>query len=700
MLSSSHSHQVSASRHRHRIFGMTAMLVVGTLGLSACGQVDDPTQAAEQFAEQLSSDQLEALDGASLAKGSMEPESLAEATDALAAYPATVSLDSVVEDDADELTATADYTVTWNLSDGTETEDAAEASDAPDESDTTSEEQWSYTTQATLVWDDEAEAWEPQLAAETLVPGLAEGGRVDVAVAPAQRGKILDTQDVPLATERPVQRIGIDKTHLLNELAVDGEEPTDDEVSAAAAESATALAEALDLDTDTFVDRMQAAGDRAWVEFIVLRDDDETDIPSDQITEIPGAVAREDTMVLGPTATFARSLLGSYGEPSAEQVENSDGEMTAGTPTGLSGLQHTYNDDLSGTNGLEITVDNADVSTEDLPDSDPVEFSRESEDGTAITTTLDTRIQELAEETIGDSDVLAGLVAIRPSDGHILAAADGPEDTSWPLAMQGSYAPGSTFKIVTALAMLRNGMDAESTVECPETINVSGTEISNFDGYPSEHLGEITLADAIAQSCNTSFVGQFEDISPQQEHDAATALGLVEDPLVGYDGAFLGSVPTDVEGAQHAAGLFGQGLVQTSPLGMATVAASVSAGETVSPVLVSDPSVDPTENENLPGNTPLTEDEAAQLRELMSGPVETGTVPILQDVPGAPVLAKTGTAEYVSEGEDLAHTWIMALHGDLAVSLFFHEGFAGAQTNGPVLKEFLTELEEIMPSES
>ena len=679
---------------------MTAMLVVGTLGLSACGQVDDPTQAAEQFAEQLSSDQLEALDGASLAEGSMEPESLAEATAALAAYPATVSLDSVVEDDADELTATADYTVTWNLSDGIEAEDAAEASDAPDESDATSEDHWSYTTKATLVWNDEAEAWEPQLAAETLVPGLAEGGRVDVAVAPAQRGKILDTQDVPLATERPVQRIGIDKTHLLNELAVDGEEPTDDEVSEAAAESATALAEALDLDTDTFIDRVQAAGDRAWVEFIVLRDDDETDIPSDQITEIPGAVAREDTMVLGPTATFARSLLGSYGEPSAEQVENADGAMTAGTPTGLSGLQHTYNDDLSGTNGLEITVDNADASTEDLPDSDPVEFSRESEDGTAITTTLDTRIQELAEETIGDSDVLAGLVAIRPSDGHILAAADGPEDTSWPLAMQGSYAPGSTFKIVTALAMLRNGMDAESTVECPETINVGGTEISNFDGYPSDHLGEITLADAIAQSCNTSFVGQFEDISPQQEHDAATALGLVEDPIVGYDGAFLGSVPTDVEGTQHAAGLFGQGLVQTSPLGMATVAASVSAGETVSPVLVSDPSVDPTENENLPGNTPLTEDEAAQLRELMSGPVETGTVPILQDVPGAPVLAKTGTAEYVSEGEDLAHTWIMALHGDLAVSLFFHEGFAGAQTNGPVLKEFLTELEEIMPSES
>ena len=72
--------------------------------------------------------------------------------------------------------------------------------------------------------------------------------------------------------------------------------------------------------------------------------------------------------------------------------------------------------------------------------------------------------------------------------------------------------------------------------------------------------------------------------------------------------------------------------------------------------------------------------------------------PVLQDVPGAPVLAKTGTAQFVEDDETLAHTWIMATHGDLAVSLFYTEGFAGAQTNGPVLQEFLTELEDIIPS--
>src|SRR5699024_12194477 len=109
----------------------------------------------------------------------------------------------------------------------------------------------------------------------------------------------------------------------------------------------------------------------------------------------------------------------------------------------------------------------------------------------------------------------------------------------------------------------------------------------------------ISFAGAVANAGNTVVVDQWEEISPQQEHDAAVALGLVPEPIVGFDGATLGSVPTDTEGAQHAAGLFGQGVVEASPLGMATVAASVAAGETVSPILVTDPSVDPTDNENL-----------------------------------------------------------------------------------------------------
>lgn len=693
--------KAAASRGRSTVT-FTALTLVAALGLTACGpSVAEPTEAAEQFAEQLSSPEFEGLQDASLAQESIDPEALTESISELENYPVAVTLDSaaVNEDEADdtaqesedEVTASANYTVTWDLSGGADNESSDDASE-------TSSSDWTYTAEATLIWNDEAEAWEPQLTSDTLVPGLAEGGHIEVETESAERGNILDTHDDPLTAERPVQRIGIDKTHLLNQLSADNE-PTEDEITDALTESATELAEALELDVDTFVDRTLAAGERAWVEFIVLRDDDETEIPFNEIGEIPGAIAHEDTMVLGPTSTFARGVLGSFGEPTAEQVENSDGDMVAGVPTGLSGLQRNYNAELAGLDGLTITVDNSETTSEQRVETTPVEFSREATDGSAITTTLDTRVQELAEDILDESEVPGGLVVLRPSDGHILAAVDGPAETSWPLALTGSYAPGSTFKVVTALAMLRNGMTPDSTVDCPPSLEIGGTEIANFEGYPSEYLGEITLAEATAQSCNTTFVGQSDEITPQQEHEAAEALGLVSDPAVGFDGAFLGSVPTDVEGSQHAAGLFGQGVVEASPLGMATVAASVAAGETVNPVLLTDPAIDPEENENLPVESPLTEDEATMLAELMAGPVENGTVPVLQDVPGAPVLAKTGTAQFVEDEETLAHTWIMATHGDLAVSLFFTEGFAGAQTNGPVLQEFLTQLEEIIPSE-
>ena len=78
-------------------------------------------------------------------------------------------------------------------------------------------------------------------------------------------------------------------------------------------------------------------------------------------------------MVLG-RPRLCPVITGIYGQPSAEQIENSDGEFTAGVATGLSGLQRTHNDHLAGTDGLEITVDNSAV--QETPASSPEEFSR------------------------------------------------------------------------------------------------------------------------------------------------------------------------------------------------------------------------------------------------------------------------------------------------------------------------------------
>lgn len=647
------------------------------------------------------------------------PEHLTEALADLEGVDRTVTVASAEVDGEDNDRATATLTVDWQLAGNDEAAADADAeantgegpgvgdeagasdqasADAEASPGARSERTWSYETTAEMQWDEEAQEWLVELAPETVVPQLAEGGTVNLTTVPAERGSILDGADEELMMERDVAILGLGKSHL---------EADDPEVLA---EAARQVAEVAGVDEDAFVARAEAAGEKAFVQAITVRNNGDTEIPTDQLLAIPGGRVLEDTAVLAPTRAFARDVLGTYGEPNAEQIEASDGELEAGVEVGLSGLQATWEDHLAGTPGVQITIDNPDqpdagesetdassspsataAATPTAPDG-PV-FSTDPVAGQDLASTLNRRVQEEAEAVVAASDVPAGLVALRPSDGQVLAAASSPE--GWPVAVSGSYAPGSTFKVVTALAMLRSGIAPGDTVQCPETLNVGGMVVGNYDGYPDASVGEIPFSEAFAESCNTVFVGAHEEISAADEAEAAQALGLATEPVTGLDSAFLGSVPDDSTGTEHAANLFGQGVVEASPLGMATVAASVAAGQTVRPLFVTDPAVEaPAAPES-----GVTAEEAEQLQALMSGVVETGTAEMLQDVPGAPVLAKTGTAQFVADGEDLAHTWLVAIHGDLAVALFFNEGLGGGYDNGPVVRDFLTAVEEILPSE-
>ena len=121
--------------------------------------------------------------------------------------------------------------------------------------------------------------------------------------------------------------------------------------------------------------------------------------------------------------------------------------------------------------------------------------------------------------------------------------------------------------------------------------------------------------------------------------------------------------------------MIGQGVVESSVLGMATVAASVAKGSTVSPHIVADPE---------PGagakpSTPLTEAEAKQLLAMMGGTVDHGTVTELQDVPGPAVAAKTGTAEHGTDPKVTPpHNWYVAFapagNPQIAVAVLVENG--------------------------
>ena len=90
-----------------------------------------------------------------------------------------------------------------------------------------------------------------------------------------------------------------------------------------------------------------------------------------------------------------------------------------------------------------------------------------------------------------------------------------------------------------------------------------------------------------------------------------------------------------------------------------------------------------------PDHTPLTGGEASTLQAMLRGVVTSGSGSGLADVPGPPVIAKTGTAEFERDGAILTHAWMIAAQGDLAVAVFVDEGASGSQTAGPLLESFL-----------
>lgn len=625
---------------------LSAAVLLLASSLSACSAPPAPDATAKLLTEGLGTLDFSAvpLTGADASVAGAE---IGQALAPLEKVSRSVSLDSIAVDEGSEdpQTATATMSTVWDI-DATDTD-------------------WTYQTTATLELDPETKNWLVRYDPAIAVPGLAAGQVVNRKTVPALRGDILGNEGQPLVTERDVINIGIDKAAL-------------DESRWAS--SAKALAKLVDIDADAYQKRVAASGPRAFVQAITLRDDRDQTITTGQFAAIEGVLVQKDSLPLAPTRSFARPILGSVGGVSAEMVQESDGKLKAGDQVGLSGLQLEYEQTLAGVPGYSIGIyDDQGKAVSTLLEAEPVA-------GSDLETTLDLDIQSLAESLLEDSDSDSALVAVRPSDGAILAAASGPASNGQNTAMLGKYAPGSTFKVATALAMLRSGDTTETVVDCPATTTVDGKSFKNYDGYPAAALGRIPLSEALAQSCNTVFVQAALEVEAPALAEAAASLGLNLDAATGA-ASYLGSVPDSSTGTEQGANGIGQGIVQASTLGMATVAASVANGATVSPHLV-----------NLPKpaaapepKTPLSESEAKALSSMMAEVVDHGTLKELRTIPGQPVIGKSGTAEYDSERN--AHAWTIVAQGDVAVAVFVADGSGGAQTAGPIVAKFLTGLQ-------
>jgi cell division protein FtsI/penicillin-binding protein 2 len=357
-------------------------------------------------------------------------------------------------------------------------------------------------------------------------------------------------------------------------------------------------------------------------------------------------------------------------------VEKDPDRYQVGDQAGLSGLQARYDEQLQGTDGVVVNAVASDGKEREL-------YRVGARPGRPLEITLDLEAQQAAEAALANVGPASALVAIRPSDGHILAAANGPGTNGYNFATYGQAAPGSTFKTVSSLALLRAGLTPQTVVPCTREVVVDGKPFENYDDYPSSALGDIPFSAAVANSCNTAFIANAEKLSDGDLAGAAGSLGLGIDHDLGFP-AYFGQVPTPQSETEAAADMIGQGGILASPMAMATVMASIQAGTTVVPKLVKSVDV------SVPSEaTPLTEQEVTALRGMLRGVVTSGSGRGLLDVPGGPVIAKTGTAEFERDGKVLLHAWMVAAQDDLAVAVYVDEGESGSGTAGPILEQFL-----------
>ena len=288
-----------------------------------------------------------------------------------------------------------------------------------------------------------------------------------------------------------------------------------------------------------------------------------------------------------------------------------------------------------------------------------------------VRTTFDLDVQRPAEQALAGvaGGSAAALVAIDSASGEVRAVASTHANGRSPAFTP--YAPGSSFKVVTAAALLARGLRPDSPIDCPPEHRGTGNATSVSPG-------PTTLRGAFAASCNTAFLAGAEALPDQALAEQARLLGFDGPDLLPV-AADSGSFPTG-GGSADATAAIGQGRVEASPLLMATVAAAVESGTWRTPLLLPSPEQE---------ERPLPPDVTSGLRTLLRSAVTDGTG-AAADLAGAPVAGKTGTAE--TGDPSRTHAWFVGYRNGLAFSVFVERGESGGRTAAPVAARFLAAL--------
>lgn len=343
--------------------------------------------------------------------------------------------------------------------------------------------------------------------------------------------------------------------------------------------------------------------------------------------------------------------------------------------------------------------------------------------GNNLTLTIDSRLQKVAEDALRHSLTKSGaVVALDPRDGSILALASipdfdpnlflTPENTQasgslknvpeFNLALQGSYSPGSVFKIVSGAAILEQGhVDPGERVFCPGYFELGKRVFLCW--YTKGHHYQ-NFIQAMEHSCDVYFWHMGLRTGPAAIERYERLFRIGEKTAVG-----LGESAGRIFGpeARHARKMswhdgdtlnlaIGQGELLVTPIQMATIIAAVANRGTlwrprfIDHIQYEDQSVYQYKPEVL-AQVPLLDSTWNELQDGLVHVVSEGTGQGVQ-IPGLVIGAKTGTAQN-SEGED--HAWFVAYAGKekeaprIAVAVLVRHGGHGGVTAAPVAKELI-----------
>lgn len=505
-----------------------------------------------------------------------------------------------------------------------------------------------------------------QITRHEELQGKAVNQQTRRTVVTANRGTIYDAGGNILAISSSAETI------ILSPLEIDNAvNDTEDPVSWTKESLAAGLAEILGKDASAIRKRMDNV--KSQYEVIQLRADEDTAAKVRSYVDenkIAGVHLVADTKRYYPYGSLAAQVIGFVGD------EN----------TGLYGLEAYYEKELEGQSGLVI-------SSKDQAENDMLYTYEQyfaAKNGSDLTLTLDTTIQYYLEKGIESmvdkfsaANGASGIV-MDAKTGGVLAMASYPnydlndfltvsdqtlqeriergESTVADMqllqwrnkALNDTYEPGSTFKILTLSAALEEGVvDKTTTVNCGGSVNISGYTIhcSNKNGH-----GLQTLVQSVGNSCNPAFINYGLRIGSEKFYEYMRSFGLMNTTGIDLGGEAVGVFAADSSFTQLdlACYAFGQNFTVTPLALIAAQAACVNGGYLHTPYLVeritdSDGNVT-YRHDNTPVRQVISEQTSATVRECLEYVVASGTGKNGQ-VAGYRIGGKTGTADKGQTGD-------------------------------------------------